>query len=125
MSVLNSACPSGKLARWALTIQELNLTLKHHAGKLNANADALSRNPTSICVDDRSGDSGIDLCFVCPSVNYRTNVFTNDFCEGICDGAGEDKSAVSVDSVPVCVDICSAGEDQSVDSVNSCVCEHR
>ena len=60
---------------------------------------------------------------MCPSVNYHTNVFTNDFCEGICDGAGEDKSAVSVDSDPVCVDVCSAGEDQSVDSVPVCVNE--
>ena len=75
VSVLNSARPSGKLARWALTIQELNLTLKHCTGKLNANADALSCNPTTTCVNDRSGHSGIDLCFVCPSVNYRTNVY--------------------------------------------------
>ena len=45
--VLSSARPLGKLARWALTIQELKLMLKHRAGKLNANAnaDALSRNP--------------------------------------------------------------------------------
>ena len=28
VSVLSTACPSGKIARWALTIQELNLTLK-------------------------------------------------------------------------------------------------
>ena len=45
LSILNSARPSGKLARWALTIQEMNLTIKHKAGKNNSNADALSRNP--------------------------------------------------------------------------------
>ena len=47
VSVLSTARPSGKIARWALTIQELNLTLKHRAGKLNCNADALSRNPVA------------------------------------------------------------------------------
>lgn len=45
LSILNTARPSGKLARWALTIQEMDLTIKHKAGKQNANADALSRNP--------------------------------------------------------------------------------
>ena len=33
------------MARWALTIQELNLEIKHRSGKSNSNADALSRNP--------------------------------------------------------------------------------
>ena len=47
VSVLSTARPSGKIARWALIVQELNVTLKHRAGKLNSNADALSRNPIS------------------------------------------------------------------------------
>ena len=46
LSLLSSRNPSTKLARWALTIQEMNLTIKHRSGKKNANADALSRNPT-------------------------------------------------------------------------------
>ena len=37
--------PSGKLARWALTIQEMDLLIKHRPGKSNTNADALSRHP--------------------------------------------------------------------------------
>lgn len=45
LSILNTARPSGKLARWALTIQEMDLTIKHKAGRENSNADALSRNP--------------------------------------------------------------------------------
>ena len=43
LSILNMAKPSGKLARWALTVQEMDLTIKHKAGKQNGNADALSR----------------------------------------------------------------------------------
>ena len=43
--LINTPRPSGKLARWAMTVQEMNLTLKHCSGKQNANADALSRNP--------------------------------------------------------------------------------
>ena len=53
LSILNSARPSGKLAHWALTIQEMDLTIKHKAGRENSNADALSRNPVesgSVCV---------------------------------------------------------------------------
>ena len=45
LSIINTAKPSGKLACWALTIQEMDLTIKHKAGKKNTNADALSRCP--------------------------------------------------------------------------------
>ena len=45
LAILNTPKPSGKLARWALTIQEMDLTIKHKAGKKNTNADVLSRSP--------------------------------------------------------------------------------
>ena len=48
LSILNSARPSGKLARWGLTIQEMDLEIKHKAGRENSNTDALSRNPVDI-----------------------------------------------------------------------------
>ena len=47
LAILNTPKPSGKLARWALTIQEMDLTIKHKAGKKNTNADVLSRVPKS------------------------------------------------------------------------------
>lgn len=43
LSILNTPKPSGKLARWALTIQEMDLVIKHKPGKKNVAADALSR----------------------------------------------------------------------------------
>ena len=57
-SLLNTPHPSGKLARWALAIQEMNLVIKHKAGRANANADALSRNPCAeVCVVSSSEQS--------------------------------------------------------------------
>ena len=45
LSLLNHPRPSGKLARWAITSQEMDLDIKHCSGKSNTNADALSHNP--------------------------------------------------------------------------------
>ena len=52
-SLLNTPQPSGKLARWGMALQELDLTIFHRSGKANANADALSRcpRPTSDVVE--------------------------------------------------------------------------
>ncbi len=47
LSILNTARPSGKLARWTLVIQEMDLTSKHKSGKKNTNADALSHCTTT------------------------------------------------------------------------------
>ena len=44
-SLLNTPQPSGKLARWGMALQELNLNIQHRSGKHNTNADALSRHP--------------------------------------------------------------------------------
>ena len=64
VSILNTAKPSGKLARWALTIQEMGLTIKHKDGKKNAGADALSCSPTlesTAAVVDAANTTGPDL----------------------------------------------------------------
>ena len=36
---------TGRLARWALTIQQFSFTINHRSGKTHGNADALSRRP--------------------------------------------------------------------------------
>ena len=46
-SLLNTPHPSGKLARWGLALQEVNLSIHYRPGRKNANADALSRNPSN------------------------------------------------------------------------------
>ena len=42
---------SAKLARWAMTIQEFDLTIKHRAGRKNQRADASSRNPAEVVTE--------------------------------------------------------------------------
>ena len=44
-ALLNTPHPSGKLARWGMALQELDLHLHYRPGKVNKNADALSRRP--------------------------------------------------------------------------------
>ena len=45
-SLLNCSNPSPKLARWAMIVQEMDLTIKHRPGRSNSNADTLSRLPS-------------------------------------------------------------------------------
>ena len=44
-ALFNTPHPSGKLARWGLALQELDLEIRYRPGKSKANADALSRAP--------------------------------------------------------------------------------
>ena len=73
-SLLNTPHPSGKLARWGLSLQELDLHVHYRPGKSNANADALSRNPrepdsnavwpgavlAALCVEEQPAKDGED-----------------------------------------------------------------
>ena len=44
-ALLNTPRPSGKLARWGMALQELDLAILYRPGKGNSNADVLSRSP--------------------------------------------------------------------------------
>ena len=59
-SLLKMPHPSGKLARWGLALQELDLTIKYHPGKQNMAVDALSRAPLSIGLEPNSESHNVD-----------------------------------------------------------------
>ena len=51
-SLLNTPQPSGKLARWGMALQELDLKIEYRPGRANGQADALSRYPVSLQESD-------------------------------------------------------------------------
>ena len=51
-ALLNTPQPSGKLARWGMALQELDLKIEYRPGKGNTRADALSRYPVSLLPSD-------------------------------------------------------------------------
>ena len=57
-SLLNTPQPSGKLARWGMAIQELDITIHHRSGRRNGNADALSRFPLRMGGDEPAEVAG-------------------------------------------------------------------
>ena len=58
--------PTGKLARWYLTVQQYDFTIKHHSGTSNGNADALSHRPhfPSISAITKLQSSGFQPDFI-------------------------------------------------------------
>ncbi len=62
------------MARWALTIQEMDLEIKHRSGKSNANADALSRNPIINAVETFAMTNGEDEAIPRPDVEQMTKL---------------------------------------------------
>ena len=68
--------PSGRLARWALKIQEFNIEIGYRAGKQNQNADTLSRIPLPLVatVSCNKDDS-----------NWAKNQLQDTFCKDIFD----------------------------------------
>ena len=87
-SLLATPYPSGKLARWGMVLQELDLIIQHHSGKENSNADALSRFPEQDPLVDGaimpmpsqrlkgptdslhdSGKISVEIMHICPNCN--------------------------------------------------------
>ena len=64
-SLLNTPQPSGKLARWGMTLQELDLTIEYRTGRKNEKADALSRHPVS-GENTVGSDPCCDCCYIHP-----------------------------------------------------------
>ena len=56
-SLLHTPHPSGKLARWGMALQELDLTIEYRPGSRNRKADALSRYPVSLLHNDKVDES--------------------------------------------------------------------
>ena len=54
-ALINTPHPSGKLARWGLALQELDLNIHYRPGKKNANANALSRAPAQLTTETPYG----------------------------------------------------------------------
>ncbi len=67
-SLLNNPRPTGKLARWALTIQEMDLEIKHRSGK------SLSRNPIINAVETFAMTNGEDEAIPRPDVEQMTKL---------------------------------------------------
>lgn len=67
-SLLNTPHPSGKLARWGMVLQELDLCILYRPGKRNANANALSRFPLQSMAKDSPHPFGIVAATSVPQV---------------------------------------------------------
>ena len=73
LSWLHSMEPKGRIARWLMDLQEFDFEVKHRAGRVHNNADALSRlRPTPELIRKLQQDA-INTCSVTlnPSINIR------------------------------------------------------
>ena len=73
LSWLHSMEPKGRIARWLMDLQEFDFEVKHRAGRVHNNADALSRlRPTPELIRKLQQDA-ISTCSVTlnPSINIR------------------------------------------------------
>ena len=55
-SLLHTPHPFGKLARWGMALQELDLKIEYRPGRGNQKADTLSRYPVSLLRNNNNID---------------------------------------------------------------------
>ena len=96
---------NGRLARWALKLQEYNFEVVHRKGALNANADAMSRPPIAQAEAYGSpGDRGEAI-----AVHSFLRAQSDDSTQHITYEEGGEGSGPSVDAEMVC-EICKSPE---------------
>ena len=72
--MLKAKHQTGKLARWAAVISELNLNIQYRPGRKNSNVDALSRSPLEVGVDDSESEADHSVLQVAADGSPVTNV---------------------------------------------------
>ena len=73
-AMLKAKHQTGKLAKWAAVISELNLNIQYRPGRKNSNADALSHSPLEVGVDDSESEADHSVLQVAADSSPVTNV---------------------------------------------------
>ena len=86
----------GRITCWSMFLQQFGFTVKHKAGRLNGNADGLSRTPSSTTVASRLA-AAITEAMIESSDNFVIirEAQAKRCLHGICSGGSEDREATT------------------------------